>query len=357
MRDINGDNRPDLIVLTEGTGIYNDVFGTSSTGRYWKAYLNTGSGFATAAINWALPSGGYINGHDYSFNTLENNTYSQIWSVLDLNGDNKADLVVLTENGFVFGTATSSTGRYWRVYLNTGTGFATTAISWTLPLGGHGTFTSGGVGGGTVYFYSFDWLAGTGASQTGAQSWAVRDLNGDSQPDLVILTEQGINYNEPFGTGTSRSWKVYLNAGTGFSSTAITWPLPAGGLIDFATGHLYSFNALAGAGSALTGNQAWAIQDLNGDTRPDLIVLSEGNGTYNDVFGTGTSRYWKVYLSTGSGFATNATTWALPPGGYTDSAHAYSFALLASANYSSTIGSQTWAVLDINGDTKSDLVV
>jgi len=356
--DMNGDARPDLVVLTEGTGIYNDVFGMGTT-RYWKVYLNTGTGFSTTATSWALPAGGYVNnGHEYSFNTLTNNDYSQRWSVRDLNGDARPDLVVLTENNSVLGTGT--TDRSWKVYLNTGTSFAATATSWALPAGGH-IFITGGVGGGRTVLLSFNYFDYQSTEYVGDQTWAVRDLNGDARPDLVILTEKTTTYVEPYGTGTTgRYWKVYVNTGNGFSTTAINWMLPAGGLVGYNDGHLYSFVALTGEGTPLARDQKWSVRDLNGDARPDLVIVGEGNGTYNEPYGTGTmGRYWKVYLNTGTGYATAATNWTLPVGGHLVASHNASFDALEYnyTTYSGTIGSQSWSVLDMNGDTKLDLVV
>jgi len=358
MRDMNGDSRPDLVVLTEGTGIYDDVFGTG-TNRYWKVYLNTGTGFSMTVTTWALPPGGYIsNGHTYSFNSLNHEDGTQRWSVIDINGDARVDLVVLTENSTVFGDNTN-TGRYWKVYLNTGAGFSTAATNWELPAGGH-IFITGGVGGGRTIFLSFDYLAYSRTTYIGDLTWAVQDMNGDSRPDLVVLTERTNTYEEPFGTSnTGRYWKVYINTGTGFSTAATTWPLPAGGYIDYNNGHAYSFNALESEGSSLTGNQRWVTRDINGDAQPDLVILAEGNGTSIEPFGMGAGRYWKIFLNTATGFAATTTTWSLPTGGYSNFGRSYSFGSLDYVDNSSSLntGNQSWSVLDMNGDFRPDLVV
>lgn len=364
VKDMNGDARPDLVVLTQGNGTYNEAIGLGSTNRSWLVYLNTGTGFATTALTWSLPAGGYVDGagHVYSYLSLTFDNGSvigggQAWFVLDMNGDSKPDLVTPTENYLVFGPNTNAGGRYWKVYLNTGTGYAAAATTWPLPPGGF-VFSTGGIGGST-YYASFNGTTHreSNGSNTGNQEWDLLDMNGDNRPDLAVPTEADGTYLEPFGTGTARYWKVYLNNGSGFSTTATNWALPAGGGISVSTGRQYSFNWFSGEGSGLIGNQTWAVRDLDGDRKPDLVVLREGTGTYDDVFGTGSTRYWKVYLNTGTGYATTTTTWSLPAGGYLTTAHNYSFASLAAASYSGIAGSQTWAVLDINGDAKSDLVV
>ncbi|RZJ87045.1 MAG: VCBS repeat-containing protein, partial [Hymenobacter sp.] len=144
-------------------------------------------------------------------------------------------------------------------------GFSTAATPWALPAGGYAT---------TSHDYSYPTLAHTSTSaSTLDHTWATLDMNGDAKPDLVVLTEGNGTYNEPFGTGSpGRYWKVYLNTGSGYASTAIAWSLPAGGRIVTGSGHLASFDALAYAGSAYTGNQGWTVLDMNGDARPDLVV-------------------------------------------------------------------------------------
>ena len=152
--------------------------------------------------------------------------------------------------------------------------------------------------------YSYDWFSGDGSGLIGNQTWTVRDLNGDRKLDLVVLREGTGTYDDVFGTGSNRYWKVYLNTGTGFGTTSTTWMLPAGGYID--AGHNYSFASTSYTGSSLLGNQGWQVLDINGDAKADLVVLTEGTGTYNEPFGSGSTRYWKAYLNSATGLATRA---------------------------------------------------
>lgn len=127
LMDINADGKPDLVVTSENlTANTSTLFGTASN-PYWKVFNNTGSGFSTAASNWAVPVGGLKNGANLGFylagfsNSSSYSLNSQNWNVMDMNGDSKPDLVVTSENltantPTVFGTALNP---YWKVYINT----------------------------------------------------------------------------------------------------------------------------------------------------------------------------------------------------------------------------------------------
>jgi len=341
LADLDGDGRPDLLVTSEGTGNAHPPFGSTTAGLYWKVYRNTGTGFAPAAFNWPLPPAGAFLGN-------------QVVYYLDINGDQRQDMVVTSNDVNTYGQAYGSglTGRYWNVYLNSGTGFASTATPWVLPAGGY-YFSS-------AVYCSFNRLDHEGRTFAGSQGWVTQDITGDGKPDLVVSSEGTGSYSEAFGTGpTGRFWKVYPNTGTGFATTAITWSLPAGGLTSSSNGHFFSFNNPEAGGSAYLGDQRWtSLLDLNGDGRLDLTVLAQGTGSLLDVFGTGpVGRSWKTYLNTGSGFAATATTCALPPGGLLASnGHNFSFIDYGSVGSSRT-GDQSWSMMDLNGDNWLDLVV
>ena len=75
----------------------------------------------------------------------------------------------------------SESNRRWLLYKNTGSGFATTSTSWTLPAGAPGT-------------YGFDEIANS--------FWTTMDLDGDGKPDLVV--------NEG-ASESNRQWLLYKN--------------------------------------------------------------------------------------------------------------------------------------------------
>ncbi|APR87378.1 cell surface protein [Minicystis rosea] len=264
--DLDGDAKPDLVVTD----------GATEQNRAWKVYKNTGSGFATTATSWTLPAGAPAGSGFFTFA----NTY---WTTVDLDGDAKPDLVVTD--------GATEQNRVWKVYKNTGSGFATTATSWTLPAGAP---------------------AGSGFFTFANTYWTTADLDGDAKPDLVVTDG---------ATEQNRAWKVYKNTGSGFATTATSWTLPAG--------------APAGSGFFTFANTYWTTADLDGDAKPDLVVTDGA---------TEQNRAWKVYKNTGSSFATTAAEWALPAGAPAGSGYF-------------TFANTYWTTADLDGDAKPDLVV
>ena len=327
--DLNGDGKPDLVV-TEAA---------SAKNPQWNVYLNTGSGFATSATDWALPTN---TAFPDSFNLVNGNYYA----TTDLNGDGKPDLVV-TE-------AASKQNQQWSVYVNTGTSFAAGPDDWPLPTDPSFPDSFNLVDG--AYYTTMDmngdgkpdlvvteaasalnpqwnvYLNTGGGFAQSATAWALptdpafpdsfnltdgnyymtMNLNGDKRPDLIVT--QAASAKNP-------AWNVYLNTGTGFAKTATAWPLPTDPSFP------NSFNLVDG--------DYYATMDLNGDGKPDLVV-TEAASKQNPL--------WNVYLNTGSGFASSAAAWALP----TDPSFPQSFNLV-DGNY--------YLTMDLNGDGRPDLVV
>jgi hypothetical protein len=335
----------------------------SGANRYWKVYLNTGTGFAATATSWTLPAGGLVSSSgNQSFNALTGGmnsgsvTGTQAWNTIDINGDRLLDLVVSAEqqaNG-AFAVPGSGANRYWKVYLNTGTGFAATATSWTLPAGGRITFNGNEsfIGLSEQPYYS---------NVTGGQTWNTLDLNGDGRLDLVVILERLSNgdFQVP-GTDPTRYWKVFPGTGTGFAPTPLQWTLPVGGFLRSPVNG--SFMSLVGGidnANYGPGSQVWNTVDINGDRRPDIVVPMEqqSNRTYA-IPGTIPNRYWKVYFNTGTGFALTATPWSVPVGGKVAGSIDMGFdSFLTDGASWFDIGSQTWHTVDINGDGALDLVV
>ena len=355
--DMNGDRKPDMVVYNANQTDDVLVFG-SGANRYWKVYLNTGSGFSQTAVNWTLPAGGEKDfGIDYGFRNVYHKSGwgydfgSQSYTTIDMNGDSKPDMVVYNEKQatdmLVFG---QGAGRYWKVFLNTGSGFSPTATNWNLPPGGEKDFD-------IDYSFREIQLESGWGFDFGSQSYSTMDMNGDSKPDMVVYNEKQSDDMYVFGQGTNKYWKVFLNTGSGFSQTATNWTLPAGGEKDY--GIDYSFRAIhhvSGWGFDF-GSQSYTTMDMNGDSRPDMVIYNEKQADDMHVYGQGASKYWKVYFSTGSGFSAAATNWSLPSGGETYNGTNYSFRAISYVTGAvDSLGSQSWTIMDMNGDSKPDMV-
>jgi predicted secreted protein len=258
----------------------------------WRVYLGGESGFATSATTWAVPPAG----DSYGFYGLAGST----WATLDLNGDGRLDLVQTADplTGYPFGGDANAS---WKVYRGGATGFATSVTSWKVPTLGDG--------------YGFYNVA--------SSSWATLDLDGDAQPDLVHTADPSSGY--VWGGDANASWHVYRAEESGFAATFTSWKVPTLG---------------DGAGFYAVASSSWATLDLDGDGLADLVHTYDPSTGM--VWGGDDSASWRRYPGSATGFAPMSTDWSVPTLG-----DGYGF-------YS--IGSSTWATLDMDGDRRVDLV-
>ena len=189
-------------------------------------------------------------------------------AVADMNGDGKPDLLVINYSGMTNGNGSLA------VFLGKGDG-TFKAVR---------TYDSGG-------FYS--------------ESVAVGDLNGDGKPDVVV----GSSCNS--GCGSIRS-VVRIMIGIGDGTVR-----PAG--IYTTGGRSYS----SGEGSSLP----IIIADVNGDGKPDVLVVNQTNKAYGDG---------KVGVLIGNGDGTFKPVVVYDTGAF---------------------GAGSFAVADLNGDGKLDMAV
>jgi hypothetical protein len=310
VEDMNGDGKPDL-VQTGDPAQSGKVFGASSA-AYWQVYLNTGSAFAMASTMWAVPTSGTPNGFHDGYNDDPNES----WDTFDIDGDGKPDLVQAgdpAQSSKVFGATTAP---YWLVYKNTGTGFASTATMWAVPMSG-----------------SFGGFHNTYAV-TSDEQWAVLDMNDDGKPDLVQTADPAQAYTA-FDATTAPYWKVYLNNGNGFAATSTTWMVPSSG----------SVGGFYGVDVNLSGKYFGAF-DIDGDGKIEIVQETDPAQSQAAFDATTSSPYWKVYTTSGNGFSMAADTWPLPISGTTGGFYAVG----------DGIGTQQWELFDIDGDGHKDLV-
>lgn len=303
--DIDGDGKPDLVSTSDTTkgALVWDATGSP----YWKVHLNTGAGFSPA-MKWSLPK----NGLDDGFYAATAATSYRHWSTFDINGDSKPDLVLTTDTTKGQQVWDAAGSPYWKVYLNTGTGFGP-AMNWPVPKSG---LDDG--------FYD-------ATASNNYRYWRVLDINGDGKPDLVH-TADTTKLQQVWDAAGSPYWKVYLNTGVGFGPP-MNWLLPQNGV----TPGFYGTDVN-------TGSYNWNTFDIDADGMPDLVQtadLTKGQ----QVWDAAGAPYWKVFPNTGKGFGT-PSNWSVPMSG------------LSSGFYSPTANSSTqyWSTIDITGDGKPDLV-
>jgi hypothetical protein len=268
--DIHGDGKPDLVVTSTPA---DPTVGEAQ----WLVYPNDGNAFAKTAESWKLP----YPAHSTAWATGESR-----YALVDIHGDGKPDLVVTST------PADPTVGEtQWLVYANDGKAFAKTAESWKLPSPAHST-----------------------AWATGESRYALVDIHGDGKPDLVVTSTPA----DP--TVGEAQWLVYPNDGNAFAKTAESWKLP------------YPAHSTAWA----TGESRYALVDIHGDGKPDLVVTSTpADPTVGET-------QWLVYPNDGKAFTKTAASWKLP-------SPAHSTAWMT--------GESRYALVDIHGDGKPDLVV
>ncbi|MEN9335868.1 MAG: hypothetical protein RLZZ500_855 [Bacteroidota bacterium] len=291
--DINGDGKVDFIDSENQNSSASDVF-LNGNQKYWKVYLGNGSGFSATATQWNIPI--VSDSEDYFVS-------SSFHQVVDMNGDGKPDFVD-SENEATSASDVFLNGnqKYWKVYLNTGTGFSATATQWNIP----------------IVSDSSDYMVSSDLHQ-------VVDLNGDGKPDFVDSENEATSASDVFLNGNQKYWKVYLNTGSGFSATATQWNIPiVSDDYDFIVS--YSFHQ---------------IIDMNGDGKLDFVDSENQNSSASDVFLNGNQKYWKVYLNNGTGFSATATQWNIP---------------IVSDDSDYYVSSDFHTTMDMNGDGKPDFV-
>ncbi len=232
--------------------------------------------------------------------------------------------------------------------LSNAQGYPAEPVEWPIPTGGYSID-------GTTYGFNYV-NEPSNSLVDGIEAWVVMDMNGDELPDLVSTGIRTAGSLDPFSSGTTPCWHVYLNDGSSFSTEATLWTLPPGGRISATENGFCRTAALGGD----EGSQSWGLGDLNGDGRPDLIVVGEMIGGTSTGYSGATGWHWRVHFNDGTGFAVDPVEWILPEGGRIQSGIPVGFTALSAQNVGGsliTAGSDYWALMDLHGDGLQDLVV
>lgn len=208
--DMDGDGLPDRVVQ-DPDDEYN-----------WKVYKNLGgtSGFSSTVANWNNRSP-----HNHA-SIQERNNNGVVADVIDLNGDGLPDRVIAVHND-----------QYWHAWFNTGSEFENVERLWNNPS------------------YLDDNSYESIRTLSGDKSRAdLEDVNGDGLLDRITEgpTAGGVN-----------KFKVYLNTGTGFSTSSILWTNPSNDIEPRET----------------QGNSTIAdLMDVNGDGLADRVMYDGAQG-------------------------------------------------------------------------------
>ena len=272
------------------------------------------SGFTDQYQRWSVPQSGREDG----FFSLGWANGTRWFSIFDINGDGRSDIVQTASdqraNGFVW---TDAGGAFWKVWLGKPNGFDDTHLRWSVPDSG---LADG-------FFFT--------AWNDGPRWFGVRDLNGDSIPDIIQTADSTREGGFVWQDTEGAYWKVWLGEPEGFSTDWIRWSVPESGLAD-------GFFALQWA----NGNRWFTVIDLDGDLHPELVQTADSDQEGGHVFEDQNGAYWKVWENHGQGFEMNATRWQVPDSGLADG---FFFPYW-------TMGERSFSVLDIDGDRQLDLV-
>jgi len=253
--DMDGDGLPDRVVY-DRTKPYDT----------WRVYFNNGNGF-NSGENWSNPSI-WKSGIYWFGNVIRDiDTHGTSTDVIDMNGDGRPDRVVYDKD-YNYDPQNPQPA-YWKVYLNTGSGFDPNYISWLNPspwsdINGNYIRNTNTLGYGTYT--------------------DVIDLNGDGLPDRVVYNK---NCTSPY---TNCPWTVYFNNGSGFDP-GVDWPNPSAW--DDKGGNYIRSNYVLIGDEIYNYGTTTDVIDVNGDGLPDRVVYDRWTSEH---------KTWKVYFNYGSGF-------------------------------------------------------
>jgi hypothetical protein len=304
--DLTGDGVVDLIVPQ--SPLTGAVWGQGAA-PFWDVYPGGRGGFASTPTRWQVPSNVAV-AQGYNALSAAQAAPPLHWVTTDVNGDGTPDLVHTANptSGGPYFSSMLSTNDGWLVRIGTATGFAGTATTFTVPrvMG-----LSGGID--------------RSSSDVPNRRWTIVPFGSDRFPDLIVTADPTTDaaWNQ-FGQA---QWLACAGTSTGFSPACTRVNIPASGTTSgfrsaFATG--------------------WALVDLNGDARPDLVQTQNPMAMGQPFLNSTNRPFWRVFLNTDGALSTTATEWVVP-----------------SATFNSLTGvaaNTSWRVMDLTGDGVPELV-
>jgi hypothetical protein len=249
--DVNGDGKPDLVVASQGCSTKSMCLGV---------LLGNGDGTFRPAARYPLGGLPYASGPGLFIPVM----------IADINGDGIPDLVAVSQTDQNYGDGLVD------VFLGIGDGTFKPVL----------TYDSGGFA---------------------AYSGILEDVNGDGKPDVVVLNcsphgSTDCSHNATIGVligngdGTFQEAKTYDSGGLGGGTALVVADVNGDGKPDILVGNgcpgnctgVGSFGVLLGKGdgtfqprvlyslAGVGGVEDIVVADLNGDGKPDLLIVGDG---------------------------------------------------------------------------------
>jgi hypothetical protein len=176
--DLDGDGHLDLVRTRDpATTSPPAAFGASGTAPYWELHAGVSGGFSPTPQQWHVPSA--------AFATISSAADPSFWSVLDLDGDRRLDLVQTRDPQASTSTPFVGNGiAYWSLYRGTSNGFSAAPAAFRVPD--------------TSYF--------TLEKAVDPDVWTTIDLDVDGCVDLVRMRDPQASIPTTFA---GPAWRVY----------------------------------------------------------------------------------------------------------------------------------------------------
>ena len=310
--DVNGDGKKDvicsngLVLLGKGDGTFTAMAkpafpytaGSSSEGPNLASGDLNNDGKLDLALNTGTAVSTWIGKGDGTF--TQGSSYASIndtgfVTVTDLDGDGEADIYVGFANGGIFSGDDSDPNS---AYVLMGNGDDTFQGAPALGSGG----------------YSGNNLA---------------DVNGDGVPDLVYNTFASVS-------GTSAAFTVALGDGKGTFTPVSTITAP----------DTFTINGYKFMGVSKLGATSYAVADVNGDDKADLVFVDNGLGAINPGSGFPITYPYPVYfvaLGNGDGTFQAPVPHAFPQ-------------IAPAADFDNSLTVSGLEIADFNRDSHADLI-